>query len=86
MTSNLQMAGIPNLKHIGSKNRWLPHCRAEIITLNHQTHQKGSVETQPGRAFLVNQHKLAVHVTDQQTNSAFGRLNVRERDNTTKIF
>lgn len=49
------------------QNPWLPHYRAKIVSLSHQTHQKESVRTQPGHAFLVNQHKLAVHVSDQQT-------------------
>lgn len=60
-----QMAGIS--EHITPKNPWLQHCRAEVTTLHHQTHQKGSTRTQTEHAVLVSQLKPAAHVTNQQT-------------------
>lgn len=48
-------------------NPCLQHCRAEVITLHHQTHQKRGTGTHPEHSILVSQLKPAVHVTGQQT-------------------
>lgn len=57
-------------------------CRAEVITLHHQTHQKGSTGTQPEHTVLVSQLKPAAHV--KISKPVFWRLHVR--DNAMKIF
>lgn len=65
---------IPNLCH--------QHCRAEIITLHHQTHQKGSTGAQLEHAVL--SASLSLLLMSRISKLVFGRLNLR--DNAMKIF
>lgn len=73
MTSDLQMAKTPKLKHIGSKLHWV-FLHKSCILFYQASSKKKSVGRLSECAFLVNQYELA------DNKPVFGRLSIRRNN------